>query len=199
MYKTFLSSILLASSALALWPTDSVTAQNDAPAASNSALHLGKVDFKFQKPFHYTPTGGQFAGKVKMTSENYDLSCETLTFVMDQPKSKAKSSGFGGAVRKVTAEGDSSAGTQVIADIRRPLESQAFHIVADLAVYTPDPTRPGGVTLKFTGHVVITTASGFLAEPSVTTTDYATLRLGTGEDYPQLETGPGHVTVTPAQ
>ena len=169
------------------------------PLRLNSALHLGKVDFDFQKPAKYTPSGAQFAGHVQMTSENYDLACETLTFLFDKAKSKAKTTGLGGNLQKVTAEHDPVTGAQVVADIRRPLEGQSYHILADQAVYVPDPTRPGGVTLNFTGHVKIITSSGFLAEPSVTTTDHATILLGSGANYPQLETGPGHITITPAQ
>ena len=60
----------------------------------------------------------------------------------------------------------------------------------------PDTSRPSGGTLKFTGHVQVITKSGFLAEPSVSTTDTATILLGAGAEYPQVETGPGHITLT---
>ena len=83
----------------------------------------------------------------------------------------------------------------------RPLESQTYEIRSDHAVYTPDDTRPSGGKMVFTGHVTVITNSGFLAEPSVSTFDTkpVTVLLGQGDDYPQLETGPGHIVLTPAQ
>jgi hypothetical protein len=195
LHKIYAAVLVLALTTLTVFP---LSAQNDA-APAGSALHFGQVNMSWLKSVKYTPTGAQFAGGVKMTSENYDLSCETLTFIFEKPSGKVKSGGIGGALSKATAESNPATGAQVIADIRRPLEGQTFHVLADQAVYVPDKTRPGGVALHFTGHVQVITSSGFFAEPSVMTTDEATFLLGTGADYPQLNTGPGHITVTPAQ
>ena len=159
--------------------------------------------------FNTTTGYAQVAGRVRMTSKDYDLSCETLTFLSEKPKGKA---GGRPALVKVTAE--PAAGAQVTADVRRPDSlppdapapdesrpsgGQAFHVVADHVAYVPENTRPGGVRVNFTGHVRVTTTAGFLSGPSVTTTDQATILLGQGDDYPQIETGPAHITATPAQ
>lgn len=194
MQKPTLRPILLALAAAAAVAPVPLSAQQepDKPAA----FSLGRVNLDYKKPAQYRPGFAQFAGQVRMTSDNYDLSCETLTFLFD----KAKGGAAGKTpLNKVDAEGNPAAGVQVIADVRRPLESQAYHIFADHAVYVPDKSRPNGVTMNFTGHVKVVTTSGFLAEPSVTTTDHATLLLGQGDDYPRLDTGPGHITFTPAE
>ena len=195
MHKNYFTVMVMT---LAVLTACAASAQNDVVPA-DSALHFGHVNMSWGKPATYTPSGAQFPGGVKLTSDNYDLSCETLTLVFEKSAGKAKPSGFGGALSKVTAESNPATGAQVIADIRRPLEGQTFHVLADKAIYVPDKTRPGGVTLHFTGHVQVITSSGFFAEPSVTTTDHATFLLGIGADYPQMETGPGHITITPAQ
>ncbi len=167
-------------------------AQSD-PDKPSSRVAVGtvNVDFEYGK---LTPGLWHLTGRVKMTTENYDLAGEDLKVVFAAGKSGAS------ALAKATAEGNPATGQQVIATIRQPLQGQAYVITADHAVYTPDPSRPGGGAMNFTGHVKIVTKSGFLAEPSVSTTDHATILLGQNKDlYPQLETGPAHITLTPAQ
>ncbi len=166
---------------------------------STSLPIFGDVHLSYTKGGLYTPTKSQVSGQVKMTSENYDLFCETLTFLSDTPKGKADGRP---ALTRATAK--PAAGGQVIADVRRPdaknpADRQTFHILADQAVYVPEPSRPGGVRVDFTGHVRVTTTAGFLAGPSGTKTDHFTLWLGKGDDYPQFETGPAEISATPAQ
>lgn len=170
-------------------------------ATSLSVPLFGKVDLVYltRGDFNTTTGYGRAVGRVRLTSEDYDLSCETLTFLPEKPKDKA---GGRPVLARVTAE--PAAGAQVTADVRRPNalhpdEGQAFHIVADHAAYVPENLRPGGVRVNFTGHVQVTTTAGFLSGPSITTTDQAIILLGKGDDYPQIETGPAHITATPVQ
>lgn len=163
-------------------------------AQSDTAkLHVGKVDIVFDKAT-YTPSFLHLMGHAKMTSDDYDLYAADIK-AYTLPGSKTGASGLQQAV----AEGGATPGSQVVAHIRQPLQSEDFEIDADRAVYLPDPTRPSGGSMKFTGHVKVITKSGFLAEPSVSTFETATVLLGTGSDYPKIETGAGHITLTPAQ
>jgi len=171
-----------------------------AVTTTSASLPLfGKVDLTYSTSgdFNTTTGYGRAIGRVTMTSEDYDLSCETLTFRSEKPRAGGRP-----LLAKVTA--DPAAGGQVTADVRRPdalnpSNGQTFHIVADHAAYVPDRSRPNGVKIDFTGHVKVTTTSGFLSGPSVTTTDRATILLGQGDDYPSVSTGPAHLTATPAQ
>ena len=195
---------LILTVALAGFPPLSAPAPTDAQAKTATSVSLplfGKVDLDYSTSgsFNTTTGAGQAVGRVRLTSEDYDLSCETLTFLSEKPEGKT---GGRHALARVTAE--PAAGGQVTADVRRPDvlhpdQGQAFHVVADHAAYVPDRSRPDGVRIDFTGHVQVTTTAGFLAVPSVTTTDNAVILLGQGEDYPQIKTGRAHVTATPAQ
>lgn len=165
--------------------------------AGPAAPIFGDVKMTYTKPGVWTPTYALFPGHVRMTSKNYDLSCETLTILSAKGQAGGRP-----VVTSVTAK--PAAGGQVAADVRRPdalnpLNSQAFHVLADRAVYIPERSRPDGVRVDFTGHVQVITTAGFLDGPSVTKTDRFTLRLGQGDDYPQIETGPAEITATPAQ
>ena len=188
MYKLrktlILTAAILSASLLPL------LAQTDKPAARVS---VGKVDVDFQYG-KLTPGVWHLIGRVKMTTENYDLTGEDLRIVFAGGKAGAS------ALIKATADGNPAAGIQVHAAIRQPLQGQAYVITADHAMYLPDNSRPGGGAMTFTGRVRIVTKSGFLAEPSISTTDRATVLLGADTVlYPQLETGPAHITLTPAQ
>ena len=176
----------------------SLTAQAGGDVSTSLPL-FGNVHLSYAKGGFYTPAKSEFAGRVNMTSKNYDLSCETLTFLFGTPKGKAA-----GRPVLTRATAKPAAGAQIVADVRRPdalhpLDSQAFHVVADQAVYVPENSRPGGVRVDFTGHVHVTTTAGFLTGPSDTTTDHFTLWLGKGDDYPQFETGPAEISATPAK
>ena len=187
-----LSSTFFIFAGLLLASLSSAPAQTD-PDKPAARVSLGKVDVDFQYG-KLTPGLWHLIGRVKMTTENYDLTGEDLSIVFAGGKAGASS------LAKATANGNPAAGIQVHANIRQPLQGQAYVITADHAVYLPDNSRRGGGSMTFTGHVKIVTKSGFLAEPSVSTTDRATLLLGADTIlYPQLETGPAHITLTPAQ
>lgn len=167
-------------------------------AQSDTAkIHVGKVNIVFDKAT-YTPSLLHLMGHAKMTSDDYDLYAADIK-ARTLPGSKTGASGIQSGLQQAVAEGGATPGSQVIAHIRRPLQSEDFEIDSDRAVYLPDHTRPSGGSMKFTGHVKVITKSGFLAEPSVLTTDTATVLLGVGSDYPAVDTGPGHLTLTPAQ
>jgi len=184
-------TILLGAAFAALTPA-SLPAQSGARTSATLPV-FGNVHLQYTKGGSYTPTRAQVSGQVRLTSENYDLSCETLTIVSDKPKGKSERPVLSRATAKPLP------GAQIVADVRRPLEGETFHVLADQAVYLPEPSRPGGVRIDFTGHVKVVTNSGFLAEPSVAITDHATILLGQGDDYPELKTGAGNITMTPAQ
>ncbi len=205
MHKNFTPWMtLLLTAALAGPAPLSAPAPLAAQAGTATSLSLplfGKVnlDYYTSGDFNTTTGYGQAVGRVRLTSEDYDLSCETLTFLSDMPKGQI---GRVPLLARVTAEPE--AGMQVTADVRRPDalhpdQGQTFHVVANHAEYVPDRSRASGVRIEFTGHVQVTTNAGFLASPSVTTTDRAVILLGQGEDYPQIKTGPAHITATPVQ
>jgi len=195
---------LLSTAALIGSVSFSAPAPLAAQAGAGASLSLplfGKVDLVYLTSGNFnTTTGyGRAVGRVRLTSEDYDLSCETLTFLSEKLKGKT---GGRPVLARVSAE--PAAGAQITADVRRPNalhpnEGQSFHVVADHAAYVPEYSRPGGVRVNFTGHVQVTTTAGFLSVPSITTTDQAVILLGQGEDYPQIETGPAHITATPVQ
>ena len=156
-------------------------------------IHVGEVNIVFDKAT-YNPSLLHLMGHAKMTSDDYDLYAADIK-AYTLPGSKPGASGLQQAV----AEGGATPGSQVIAHIRQPLQSEDFEIDSDRAVYVPDHTRPDGGSMKFTSHVKVITKSGFLAVPSVSTFETATVLLGAGSDYPKIETGAGHITLTPAQ
>ncbi len=190
MQKTSLKIML--SGALLAALVGIIHAQSD-----TAKLHVGEVNIVFDKAT-YTPSLLHLIGHAKMTSDDYDLYAADIK-AYTLPGSKAEASGVQSGLQQAVAEGGATPGSQVIAHIRQPLQSEEFEIDSDRAVYLPDHTRPSGGSMKFTGHVKVITKSGFLAEPSVLTTDTATVLLGAGSDYPAVETGPGHLTLTPAQ
>ncbi len=169
-----------------------VYAQTDA-----AKIHIGTVHLDFDKSTG-SPAFTDLTGHVKITSDDYDLYAADIK-LYSAPGSKTGASGVQSGIQRAVAEGGATPGSQVIAHIRQPLQSEDFEINSDRAVYLPDHTRPSGGTMKFTGHVKVITKSGFLAEPSVLTTDTATVLLGAGSEYPAVQTGPGHLTLTPAQ
>ena len=182
MNKTILAGLLLT----ALLPA--ARAQTD-----KQKINVGTVTVDFDKAT-LNPGLWHLMGHANITSDDYDLRAADITITF-APGSKTGASGL----RQAVAEGGAVPGAQVIAHIRRVLQSEAYEIYADRAVYLPDRSRPSGGTMKFTGHVKVITKSGFLAEPSVSTFETATVLLGAGSAYPQVQTGPGHITLTPAQ
>lgn len=165
-----------------------IHAQSDASKSS-----VGTINIAADKA-SLNSTVVHLIGHAKIVSENYDLYAADIK-VLSSSGAKQGSSN----VRQAIAEGGATPGTQVVTHIRQPLQSALFTISSDRAVYQPDNSRPSGATLTFTGHVQVITKSGFLAEPSVSNTDTATILLGIGTEYPQVNTGPLHATLTPSQ
>lgn len=189
MHKiTFTRTYLAGLSLLMLLPV--AHAQSD-----TSKIHIGTIQVSWKIAATQTPDFLDLKGHVKITSDDYDLYADDIK-AYSAPRSKTGPSGL----QKAVAVGGAVPGTQVIAHIRRPLDSESTEIYSDRAVYTPDRTRPSGGKMTFTGHVKVVTTSGFFAEPSVSTFDNGvTFLLGVGEEYPRFDSGPGHITLTPAQ
>ena len=184
-----LASVLLVTAPLAL------SAQERA-ARSGPSLKFGKfgkVTAVVQSSF-LTPLLLHLIGSIRVTSEQYDLTAGDVKIYF--PPKKGRSAGQP-PLDRATADG--GPGGQVDVHVRRPLESESYEILADHAVYVPDKAKPDYARMDFTGHVTVAGRSGFLVGPGVMTTDRAALLLGPGDDYPQLSTGPAHVTATPAE
>ena len=188
MQKTIYTGLLMGAALFGAALLPRTHAQSDTSKPS-----IGIINVDFDKAV-LNPEQWHLTGHAKITSQDYDLTSADIK-VLFTPSAKAGVSGL----REAVAVGGAVPGAQVVAHIRQPLQSASYEVHSDRAVYQPDTRRPGGGTLKFTGHVQVITKSGFLAEPSVSTTDTATILLGVGADYPQVETGPGHITLTPAQ
>lgn len=183
MLRTFFFAFLLGAVLL-----PGTSAQND-----TSKIQIGTVDIHADNTV-LTRAFTHLMGHAKITSDNYDFYAADIK-VYSVPASKAGPSG----VQRAVAEGGAVPGSQVVAHTRQPLQGTAYEIYSDRAVYTPDKSRPSGGVIKFTGHVKVITKSGFLAGPSVSTFEYATVVLGAGPEYPQVETGTAHIILTPAQ
>ncbi len=194
MHKLNILGLPLLTVALAAFAAASLTAQT-AAVKSSSGLNVGTVNVDFGKSFLILGHQWHFSAGVKMTSEQYDLTAEDVVAAF------APGPGGKAALLKATAEGRPGKNGQVDAHIRQPLEGRAFEVLADHAVFVPDKSRPNGGRMDFTGHVKVISNSGFLAEPSVSTFENGpvTVLMGQGDDYPQLQTGPGHIVITPAQ
>lgn len=184
-------------------PAPKIAAPAPRPAAR---LGLGRVDREWREGATYTPTGLDVRGRVRMTSRDYDLSAEDVTATLSPPAVP----GGPPTVQKAVAR--PAPGARVSADIRVPAvagasasepkkAAEAYKILADKAVYLPDADRPGYGRLEFTGHVVVDAQAGFSVGPARTTTDHATVFFGPNDPddpkFPSVETGPGHLTLTP--
>lgn len=193
MQKTLLLGLLLGTALLPGTQAENGSSQNGSSQNGTAASKVGTVNVDFDKAV-LNPELWHLTGHAKITSQDYDLTSADIQ-VMFTPGAKAGASGL----REAVAVGGAVPGTQVVAHIRQPLQSASYTINSDRAVYQPDASRPSGGLLKFTGHVKVITKLGFLAEPSLATTDEAVVLLGVGADYPSVSTGLGHITLTPAQ
>lgn len=194
MPKSFSYTLAVGLALLALAPL-ALSAQ-DAPASGPKAgLKLGRIEGDVQQSA-LSPALWHFVGHITITSEDYDLAAHDIK--VHFKTGKGKTAGASTLINAV-AEGDPGAGVPVVVHVRRPLESQSYEIRAEHAVYLPIAAAPETGKMDFTGHVRVITRSGFLAEPSVSTTDRATVLLGAGDAFPQLATGPAHIVLTPAQ
>ena len=168
-------------------------ADTQKPGKTNTRK-IGEVDIVFGGLL-LMGNRGRFSRGVRMTSAQYDLAAEDVTATQAPPGSGH--SGLAGA----TAEGSPAKKTQVIAHVKQPLQGEDFQVAADHAVYVPEYARPDGGRIDFTGHVTVVSRSGFLAGPAPA--DFGngpvTVLLGQGDDYPQIQTGPGHIVATPTR
>ena len=156
--KSLVRSIYVAA-ALALIPV-SLPAQSEADKPA-SRPKLGQIegDVQYSK---LTPSLLHFVGRITLTSDEYDLAAEDIKVFLHPGKGGASGKS---AIEKAMADGN--ADKQVDVHVRRPLQSEAYEILADHAVYLPDPSRPGYGQMDFTGHVIVNSRSGFLVGPSV--------------------------------
>lgn len=181
----------------ALLASARLPAAPNVPASASASQSGQPVVLTWQTHALYTPSGLTVTGQVQVKSPDYDLSAETVTATL----ASAPKEGAAPTLTKAVAL--AAPGKQVAADIRSTdavtgKAKAAYHILADKAVYSPDAARPGYGKIDFTGHVQISTQSGFSIGPAIGTTDQATLLFGPDKTkYPQLETGPGRATVTP--
>lgn len=131
--KSLVNSIYVAAT-LVLIPV-SLPAQNEADKPT-SRLKLGQIegDVQYSK---LTPSLLHFVGRITLTSDEYDLAAEDIKVFLHPGKGGASSKS---AIEKATADGNS--GKQVDVHVRRPLQSEAYEILADHAVYLPGPVAP---------------------------------------------------------
>lgn len=194
MRKPYFISVTFALlSTLGLTFFSGLSAQSAPSAANSSQLKVGMVTV-VARHSEYQPGLLHLWGQVKVTSDNYDFTGEDVK-LYSPPSTKGSKANL----KRAVIEGDPASNKQVYVYLRQDLEGRSCEIFADHALYTPDTSRPGGGEMDFTGHVKVITHSGFLAEPSETTTDKAVILMGQGEDYPQVSTGPAHIVLTPAQ
>jgi hypothetical protein len=160
---------------------------------------IGTMTLAYKGGMRYAGGTLDLFGGFTATSETIDLSGQTINISLVSKRSQKG----GPSIARATAVGDPDKGTQVTGRFVDTLRKQTILMSADKAVYVPEPDRPGGGRVDFTGHVkVVIIAPLSLAEPSETTTDHAVILLGTNDPdaepkYPQVETGPGHITLTP--
>ncbi len=134
-----------------------------------------------------------FSGGVTVKSPDYDMKAETVT-VTGAPGA----AGGQPTLSQVVAVGDPARGLRVVGGFRQAGTDRSYRIVADRAVYVPDPSRPGGGTLDLTGHPVLTVLMpSALAAPAPIIADHLIVRLGRGPDYPQLDGTGGQATFVP--
>lgn len=200
MPKVRSDTLALGAALLALAPL-ALSAQDAPKPGPQAGLKLGRVEGDVQSS-SLTPALWHFVGHITITSDDYDLAAHDIRVHFKTGKGLTPGQA---TLINATAEGYPAGGVPVVVHLRRPLESQSYEIQADHAVYTPSPPpKPGEASsetgrMDFAGHVRVVTRSGLLAEPSVSTTDRATVLLGAGTDYPALSTGPAHIVLTPAQ
>ena len=144
---------------------------------------------------HFTYTGSSFTaeGGVTLTSTSFNLVAQTVVVYLG---GKAGPGGTG--ITKATADGDPSAGKQVVGRFDDLKQGHTYKFYADHAVYKPDPSKPSGGTVDFTGNVTMSIAApDALAEPSITHLKHAIVTLGSGPDYPRIDGDEGQTVLTP--
>jgi hypothetical protein len=151
---------------------------------------MGPVTVTY-KHFEYGGSTFTAEGGVTMKSSTFDLSAQTVVFQFG-------GKGTPNGITKATADGDLSAKQQVVGVFTDMEQARTYRFIADHAVYVPDPSRPKGGTVDFTGNVtLVITAQAALAEPSQTHLKHARITLGPAPDYPRIDGEDGETVLTP--
>jgi len=157
---------------------------------------IGQISIVYK---HFTYGGSSFTadGGVTVKSAHFNLNADSVVLELGDKTSTT-------GILKATAEGNPAKNLQVDGQFERGVEKQkqTFEFLADHAVYTPDPSRPSGGTVVFTGHVTMfVTAPDKLSGPSETHLKEATVTLGPSTDpaYPSIEGEDGQTVLTPLQ
>ncbi len=171
----------------------SIQAQEAAPtAAPASATHLGPVDLTYHKGAAFAGNQVRVMGDVHINSQTFAAQAETITLDLLRGSKSGAVGGIGRAAMEPLA------GHQVSGRFQDIAQGRNYQFQADHAVYVPDNARPGGGRIDLTGHVrLAVNAPIALDGPLVTVTDHAVVLLGQGTQYPQVQTGAGHLTFTP--
>ena len=194
MKKRILSLVLsavtlpLALSSVLLGQSPVIPGQS--PAAS---AKIGPVNLSWTLPGDFSDDKLNLRGIVHMTSTSYDLQARSVVAIFNK-------SNNGLEIAKATATGDPAKNVQVIGRFEAPEQGRTYLIDGDQAVYVPDASRKGGGRIDFTGNVAVTLQSPKdLSGPGIMKTDKATVLVGAGPEYPQVQFGAGTLTFTPLQ
>ena len=152
-------------------------------------------------PVHMTFDGGSYVGNtvrfanMAMHSKDYDI--QAATAVADLTPNPG---GGSDTVTKIVALGDPAKKTQVTGRFSSAEQARTYFVRGDKAVFVPEPSRPGGGRVDFTGHVAVTLqAPQALDGPAETHLEHATVLVGPKPDYPQVTFGAGQLDFTPLQ
>lgn len=190
--------MLIAGTVLAL--AAPIQAQEAAPtAAPVSTTRGGPVDLTWQKGSSEKGNQVRVTGNVHLSSDTFAANAETITVDLLRGAQGKTGGGRGGTIDGVgRAAMEPLPGRQVSGQYSDIAQGRKYQFQADHAVYVPDNARPGGGRIDLTGHVrVAVNAPIALDGPLVTVTDHAVVLLGQGAQYPQVQTGAGHLTFTP--
>ena len=183
--------ILLAASLLAL-PLAGHAQEAAPPGAPASTTRVGPVDLTYHKGAAFAGNQVRVMGDVHINSQTFAAQAETITVDLLRGSKSGAVGGIGRAAMEPLA------GHQVSGRFQDIAQGRNYQFQADHAVYVPDNARPGGGRIDLTGHVhVAVNAPIALDGPLVTVTDHAVVLLGQGTQYPQVQTGAGHLTFTP--
>ena len=143
------------------------------------------IDYKH---FEYSPASLHLYGGVQLNSTQYVINAGDILVVQTPGSTKTFKS----------ATATPLPGAQVSMKFEDVEAMKSMKALADKAVITPDPTRPGGARIDLTGNVLLEmNAQGALDGPSKTNLEKATILIGDGPTYPRIEGEHGHTTLTP--
>jgi hypothetical protein len=157
----------------------------------------GPVTLNYHQ-FEYRGGNLHVFGGVTMTSQNYNLTADSVTILLAAKQANVKSKPL---FQKAVAESKPNTDQKVNMSLNIVSKGEFVKLSANRAVITPEPTRPGGFKLELTGGVnMLVTYNAGLAEPSPTTLSHLVVLLGKGPDYPVFQgDGPGQTILTPLQ